>query len=227
MSKFAERSMQIISNEGVLGLKKRIVSHLIHRPLFINLYIFELEYKNLVDISSPIFDIEVGKVNQSDMDTLATLAKFAFYGHSAEEIARYLAEGQECYVAINKNQVISCYWRIAGYYYDHYLKRGLVLAENEEYVFGAFTEKEFRGLSIFPLLLAKSSSERRSKNFDLRAFSFIRTNNKASQLSFSKLGFEKVGHIGFIDILGIRFNYLLGKRALPKTHKRTFINVNF
>jgi hypothetical protein len=227
MNKFAERSMQIVSDEGFLGLSRRIFNRLIHRPVFINLYIFELEYKKMVDVPSPAQDIEVSKLKGSDKDFITTLASFGFYGRSAEEIGRYLAEGQDCYVAIHKNQVISCYWRMAGYYYDHFLRRGLILGDDEEYIYGAFTAKEFRGLNIYPLLLSKSSGARSSENPNMRAFSFIRTNNQSSQHSFTKLGFMKVGRIGFIDILGLRLNYLLGKRALPYTQKRTFINVIF
>lgn len=225
MSQFNNRTLSVLNSEGMTGLMTRIRSRLLRKPQLINLYVLKLDHKNTAKVAPPSLDLEIREVTDIDDSSIEDLAAFHFYGHSKGEILRYLAEGQRCYVAQHKGQVISCYWCVTGEYYDYYLKRRFYLADNEEYLLGFFTLAEFRGKEIFPYLLEASSQERVQSCPDLQAIIFVRVNNQASLRSVHKLGFKIIGRVRFIEILGVRFHLLLGHNALPKTTKRIFLQI--
>ncbi len=222
MSQLNNRALTILHGEGIAGLINRIASRLLRKPQLINLYVLKLDYKDIAKLPPPSIDLEIGEITEMDDSGLEALAAFHFYGHSKGEILQYLAGGQRCYIAKHKDQVISCYWRITGDYYDYSLKRRFYLAETEEYLLGFFTLAEFRGKGIFPYVLEVSSYERAQNCPDLRAIIFVRTNNQASLRSVHKLGFNVIGRVGFVEIFGIRFHFLLGRDAFPKTTRRNF-----
>jgi hypothetical protein len=121
--------------------------------------------------------------------------------------------------------VVCCYWKKTGVYYDHCLKRRLDLDDDEEYLLGAFTRPEFRRMGILSYLNTESSRERIQYRPKLHATIFIRVNNKVSLQAAEKQGFTIVGRIGFAEILGVRFHFLLGRDALPKISKRIFLQI--
>lgn len=224
MSKFNSRALSILHSEGIAGLLNRIASRLLQKPQIINLYVLKLDYKDIAKVPRRFIDLEIGEVTEMDDSDLEALAAFHFYGHSKGEILQHLAEGQRCYIAKHQGQVISCYWRATRNYYDYYLKRRFYLADNEEYLLGAFTLVEFRNWGVLPHLVETSSRERAQNCPNLRAFSFVRTNNKASLRTSHKLGFNVIGRVGFVEMFGIRYHFLLGHEALPKTTRRNFFS---
>ena len=122
-------------------------------------------------------------------------------------------------------RVVACIWRAVGSYYDHYLKRRLVLDDNEEYLLGAYVLPELRGKDMISFLFRATFLERLKGCPDLRTTVLVRTNNRSSLRTVDKSGFHIVGRMGFLDVFGIRFQYLFGRDALPKTRRRTFLQL--
>lgn len=54
--------------------------------------------------------LEYAEVVATEEDVIASLAEFAFYGRSIQEVKRYLASGKRCFVAKHNSRVVSCYW---------------------------------------------------------------------------------------------------------------------
>jgi ribosomal protein S18 acetylase RimI-like enzyme len=225
MNQLNSRTLSILNSEGIAGLLNRTISRLLRKPQLINLCVLKLDYKDIAQLLPPTIDLQIREVTETDDSDTEALAKFGFYGHSKVEILQYLAERQQCCVAKHEGQAISCYWCRTRDFYDYYLKRRFYLAGNEEYILGAFTLAEFRGKGILPYLIAESSRERVQNYPNLRAIVFVRVNNKASLRSFHKLGFTIIGRVGFVEIFGIRFHFLLGRNALPKTTQRIFLQI--
>jgi ribosomal protein S18 acetylase RimI-like enzyme len=225
MNQFNSRTLSILNSEGIAGLMNRAISRLLRKPQLINLCVLKLDYKDIAKLPPPTIDLQIREVTETDDSDTETLAKFGFHGDSMVKILQYLADGQRCYTTKYKGQVISCYWHIVGDFYDYFLKRRFYLTDTEEYILGAFTLAEFRGKGILPYLIEESSRERVRNCPNLRAIAFVRVNNKASLRSFHKLGFKIIGRVGFVEILGIRFHFLLGRDALRKTTKRIFLQM--
>lgn len=49
--------------------------------------------------------------------------------------------------------------------------------------------------------------------------------NKKMELSLLKVGYKKVGRLGFIEFCGIRFSYLWGRDAFKETKKRLCVHI--
>lgn len=219
---------RVLKSEGIGGLIRRSLRRLLRKPELVNLYVLALEREDIMQRPTyppPLEDLEIDELSDRDGNDIEALAGFGFYGRSPEDILQYLAAGQQCFLLKHQGRVISCIWRAAGSYYDHYLKRRLDLDDNEEYLLGAFVLPELRGKGILPFFFQTTFLERLQGCPDLRATILIRTTNRSSLRTVDKSGFRTVGRMGFLDVLGIRFQYLLGRDALPKTTRRTFLQL--
>jgi hypothetical protein len=221
-----DRVRTILRAEGAAGVMKRIFNRF-KRNGITNLYVVGAsDLKDTLKVPQPIPDLEIREITETDNSDIEVVAKFGFYVHSKADVLQRFADGQRCWGAKYKNQVVACYWVQTGGFYDHYLKRRFELADDEEYHLGAFTLPEFRGKGINPYFHSQSTLARAQANPQLRVLICIRGNNKASLQSVRKQGYRIVGRLGFIEVFGIiRFQYLFGRDAFPKTTKRCFIQI--
>lgn len=229
MSHFSQAVPEILRSEGLAGLMHRIIGRLLRKPQFVNLYVAELTSEAVArsaNLPPPLIGLEIREITEADGNDIEAVARFGFYGNSRANLLQCLADGQQCYVAKYQGQVISCCWRATGTYYDYYLKRRFDLDDDEEYLLGAYVLPEFRGKGILPYLQITTSLERIKNCPQLRGIAFVRVNNTASLRSIHKMGFRIVGRLGFVEVLGIRFQYLFGRDALPRTTRRTFLQIS-
>ncbi len=222
---FSERSRAILRTQGIRGLTKRISSRLFREPQMARAYVLNIYLKDVVHVRAPIEDVEVRELTESDTAAVQQVADFRFYGRSVVDIQHYLANGQRCWAGKYKDQVVTCFWVQTRGFYDPYLKRRIELDGGEEYDLGAFTLPEFRGKGIIPYVYAESSVMRTRANPNGRIYAIIRVTNKSSLEAAHKVGYAIVGRIGFYEVFGIRFHYLLGRDAFPKTTRRIFLQL--
>jgi GNAT superfamily N-acetyltransferase len=181
----------------------------------------------LIRVPMPAVDVEIHQIKATDDNDLEMLVKFGKYGSSKALLLRRFAEGQRCYVAKSEGRIVSGNWVFEKEWKQDDLGRQFKLADNELYYDGAFTLPEFRGKGIMPYLKTQSISDMKTHSqHKTRALAFILVSNKASLRSTAKVGFERVGRVGWIEILGIRVHYLLGRNVLPETTQRFFIERN-
>jgi hypothetical protein len=205
-----------------MGLTTRIVNRLKRKHLLKAGYILVLRLVDIVKVPSPAIELEIKEVGKEDEDSLEALAKFDYHGRSKSEISQLLSDGQRCFIAKHRDQVVSCYWALRTTFWEY---RRLELAENEEYQTGGYTLPEFRGNGILPYFWTESWRLRAQTLPDLRILIIIEVRNKASLRSAQKVGFRIVGRIGLIELFGIQLQYLLGRNAFPKTTPRFLFEI--
>ncbi len=225
MSQFNKIATSRPNGDGASRLANRITGRLLSKPLFVHVYVLALNYEDMKSLPPPPIELEIREVTEKDDGEVEALAGFRFYGQSKSEVLQYLEAGQRCWVAKHEDQVICCSWRATGHYRDYYFKRRFDLADNEEYLLGGWTSPAFRGMGIFPHVIAAAWHERSKSHPDWRAITFIRPNNRASLQTAHKMGLSVVGRVGFIEVFGIRFHFLLGRDVLPKTSNRVFFRI--
>jgi GNAT superfamily N-acetyltransferase len=168
--------------------------------------------------------VEIDQVKATDDNDLEMLTTFGEYGGSKTHLLQRLAEGQHCYVAKSGGRIIAVNWAMEGEFGEDLLGRRFKLADDELYYGGAFTLPEFRSKGIMAYMKTQSISDIKTRSqHKTRALAFIETGNKASLCSTAKVGFRRVGRVGFVEIFGIRFHYLFGRSVLPETARRFFI----
>ena len=208
----------------IAGRAKRRIVRIVWGWQIISLYVYELTYAQAPTVALPDAEITIKELTESDEVELSAVAEFGFYGQSKEQLVGFLREGQRCHVAVHEGQPVCYQWRAAEEHYDPILKRSIRLGHDEEYLLGGYTTPEFRGMGIAPYLISMSSKYWMQNTSDLKAITFVRTSNRVSVRTIEKLGFIRTGRIGFIECMGIRWNFLIGRGVLPETKKRNFFS---
>jgi GNAT superfamily N-acetyltransferase len=169
--------------------------------------------------------LEVAEVTSHDNKIINELTILDEWGIGKKTIVEDLEGGRRCYIAKHHGQTISCLWvDIGNTYRDGYLlKRELHLAANEAFFGRSWTIPAFRGKGIFPILQAYADVDLARRYGKTFALGWVRATNKPMIRSLGKLGYTKVGSLGFIQVLNIRFHYLWGEGILKKTKKRQFL----
>jgi hypothetical protein len=225
MSHLTERVLRVWRAEGIAGVAARALQHFWQKPRLKRGYVLELDLDGAAEAPPPMLDVEVSQITQADDDDMQALADFHFYGQTKEDIARYLADGQRCVVARYRGRLISCMWILTGEFYDFALRRYFELGPEQEYWMGAYTLTEFRGEGIVPYLALRYVAARKQEHPDLHAVLFIDANNRSSLNAAHHIGCIRVGRVGFIELFGLRFHYLLGSHACPKISRRFFLGI--
>jgi GNAT superfamily N-acetyltransferase len=155
------------------------------------------------------------------------IARYHFHTITCEDVRRYLDEGQKCFVARYDHKIVGWLWIIRNGFYDYRLHRLIGLSDTEDYYLGLFTIPEFRGKGIMDYLYLETIQIqlKQSHILDHCAIAFVDTHNISSQKVFSKVGFDKVGHIGLIGIFGLCLEYIIGRNVLPKTKPRYMLTL--
>ena len=223
-AQFAQRARVILKTEGVAGLGKRIIGRLRRKPLHLCGYIVALRLDRPIRVPPPTIDVEIDEVRVTDEEALEVLAQIDEWKISKTDLLKCLAGGRRCYVAKHKGQIVSSEWYILDGGLDSiFLGRRFQFADNEVFVYNAFTIPAFRGKGILPYLQAESARAIAAHNpHKTRILALINVANKASLCAYAKAGFTRVGRVGFVEILGIRFHYLFGRDVLPATTQRFF-----
>ena len=218
---FRRRGAIILKEEGITGLMKRVVVRLGRKPFHRGGYIVALSLDHLIGVPIPAVDVEIDQVKATDDNDLEMLTTFGEYGGSKTHLLQRLAEGQRCYVAKSEGRIIAVDWVLEGEFGDSFLGRRFKLADDELYYEGGFTVPEFRGKGIMPQMVAQSVSDIKTHcQHKTRGLAFIEASNKASLRTTTRMGFKRVGRVGFVEIFGVRFHYLLGRNVLPETTQR-------
>lgn len=209
------------------GIAKRLIVYPLRCWGLVNLCIYEVTWSEAPVTKPPDIEVEIKRLSVTDEAQLKAVADFQFYGGSRDDLVKFLEAGQDCYIAEHQGQPVACYWRAKDEYYDHVLKRSLRFTRDEEYLLGGYTLPAFRDKGIMSYLARVSADERMRDNPNQKTVVFVRASNRASQRTLEKMGHKRTGRVGFVEVLGIRFSFLVGRGVLPATTKRNFVSLSY
>jgi GNAT superfamily N-acetyltransferase len=222
VAQFTQRALSIIKTEGLAGLGNRVADRLTRKPIHQSSHVVLLTLDIFPAIPAPKVKVEISQLQPTDDAELEALQDIGLVPSTKAQLVQRLKEGQRCYVAKSDGRVVARIWLVEGEFGDTDLERRCQLAQDEVYLETAFTVPEFRGKGIAPHLAGYSLQDIARARNKTRAFGFIDVRNRASLRSGFTAGFKPVGRIGFIEVFGIRFYYLFGRKALPQTRQRFY-----
>ena len=222
-ARFRQRAAAILRTEGLAGLARRATRRLKSKPRHENFHVVALSLPLSTFPPPPEVEVEISPVEGEDSADLDVLAEIDVWSTSKAHLLRRLEEGQQCYVARYEGQIVSSgWWKEEGFLLPS-LGRRFRLASGEIYVHNAQTVPAFRGKGIYPYLRAQSLDDLVRTQGTTRAVAFIKATNRSSLRCWAKMGGCRVGRAGFVEILGLRFHYLVGRSALRNTRRRFFV----
>jgi hypothetical protein len=147
-------------------------------------------------------EFEFRWLKEHDLKNLKDVEK---YDLSIEFIEKSLSSGAECFGVYNGNQLVHYSWFTNN---PNQLTDDLLLEFNNSYVYGfkAFTEKNYRGQSLFALIHLKVLNDFLQRGID-HIFGVIELNNFPSLKSLYKIGFIPVGKITVVRLLNKYYIY--------------------
>jgi hypothetical protein len=161
------------------------------------------------------------RLEAGDQQAIEALAHGDPWGTGSQISIDELGSGHICYFAKLGDQVVAATWLcVKTEYHDAYLDRALALAPDEAYYFRTFTLQ--RGRGILPVLrVLDYAVGSTSAGLGKRShFGIVNPGNEPMHMLLNHLGWKRVGHIGFVDMLGLRVNYVWGRDAFPRTRPR-------
>jgi hypothetical protein len=194
-------------------------------------------YRRLVCIerilSEPIPEIKanlpigVGFLQESEVSDYVNFRP----GASASETRRKLNDGDRCIVARYEGQIVSAFWASirraslvnVGEYLDRDVSLELPLAQDEVFLYDAYTLPQFRGQNVSPESSVWNLRYWREAGYR-RVFVGVSPENKSSLRACKKEGYRPFAVIGYFKLGPLRWDFLhhLGsdERGLPVSSMR-------
>jgi RimJ/RimL family protein N-acetyltransferase len=129
--------------------------------------------------------------------------------------------GDRCFVAKQNGQITFVAWAAFGKCYSYLLDREFRLADREAYGYGAYTLPRFRGNGLHPAATCHRLQFLREQGCE-RYVAFVEPGNHAAMRMPEKLGLEKVGVTGFIELFGLRWYFHRDRGALSALARRQY-----
>ena len=237
---FVMRVFNVLRTEGIKGASKRIKERL--KWSQIHLFVLSFQYDSVSDsigfstgLDPLVFraqqraqrflsSLEFKQLTIADMEEIDELTAIDPWKIPKSLTLEKLQEGWNCYVAKYQGRIVANTWTKSGPgFYEPFLRRSFTLADDEVYGWRGFCVPDFRGRGVIPWL-SKSIYDYLAQTAGVKStFGLARVNNPAMWVSLLQAGTSVVGRAGFIEVLGVRFHYLWGRRAFSATRKRFFI----
>jgi len=176
--------------------------------------------------NSALIRLEFKEIKKPDREEIEGLVSVDEWDIQEAEIARLLEEGWICCAAKHRGSIVATAWSFVGREFrDRHLERTLKLDPEEAYFWRVSCQKAFRGKGIITSLghfLVTDLAQTYGKNSGL---GITRIHNKPMLRNYAKMGWSRLGRIGFVEVLGVRVHYLWGREAFKATRRRFSVGV--
>ena len=133
----------------------------------------------------------------------------------ATEVLQRLATGRRCYVALLGDILAAYGWVSFDEEEVGELQLRIRLAEGEAYIWDCATLPAYRGLRLYPALLAYIVSELRTEGLS-RIWIGADSDNLASQTGMVLAGFQPIADIVIACVVALRRLWLRGQPGVPE-----------
>jgi len=219
------RATTILRTDGPVELIKRIKGRLYLKPLQSHFYVFGHDGDAGTPLPISEIELEMKEITVVDNEEIDELTEIDEWKTSKRFTLKKLEEGWHVYIAKHQGRIVASQTVvIKDKLEDPTFKREFKLASNEAYYWRSFCVPAFRGRGVFPIFGRYYLTDVERRYGRGKGLIVVSPGNRSMQRALSKYGFKKrVGSVGFIEILGIRFHYLWGREAFKETRRRFFI----
>lgn len=166
-------------------------------------------------------NLQFREVISADTADIEALVKEDPAGASAAQITAKLDEGWRCFVASTDDGIIASTWCTTGPdLQESFMRHRIRLKNDEVYHWKSFCSPRARGRGIYPMLLLHAMDKLAEESGVRRHYGWVSRSNHAQIRTLGSLGFRIVGRMGFVEALGFRMMYLIGKDTFPGTRAR-------
>lgn len=222
---FRHRGRAILKDKVLGGLLLCVYKRVRSKPGWNILKVLEFVATPDLKLQRPGVEVKILELDDPDDPLFDEIVSKDVWSTSKTELIRWIQEGQRCHVAVHQGRLSTVTWWQRGEFFAPSLHRRFKLAPNEVYCNNAFTVPEDRGKGICPYLILMVARHLARTEGDLCVLSLVHGSNRASLRATAKLGTALKGHVGFVEIFGIRLHYIFGRSFFRDTHRRTYLEL--
>jgi GNAT superfamily N-acetyltransferase len=177
-------------------------------------------------IKPKIDDIELKEVQITDKDEIEEITEKDEWGLNINLIMKDIEDGHRCFVIKHEGQIVaSNFVAVSNEVWDRIWARSFKLGKREAYGWQSWCIPAYRGKGIMPFLILSTISNISKECDKPEHIGWTWVSNKKMHRSLLKIGFKKVGRLGFIEFFGIRFSYIWGSDAFQETRNRYCLHI--
>jgi ribosomal protein S18 acetylase RimI-like enzyme len=204
------RLRRVIDEEGARGLFLRALE----RTCFRHVVLFERE---LVDFPNEFSDVPIAvrPLERVDLPAYA-----CFRPDAVEEATDRLAAGHLCFAAWSGARIVAVSWFKKGAARLPVLERELELDPQTIYAYDSWTDPELRGHNIASARASQSLRMLHEAGYE-RLVSYVLPENRAGLKPPQKIGMQRAGVAGFVQLGPIRIDFLRWRGPLELSLRRS------
>jgi len=177
-------------------------------------------------IKPKIDDIELKEVKITDKDEIEEIAEKDAWGQNINMIHKDMEAGHRCFVIKHNGEIVaSNFVAVSNEVWDRIWARKFKLGRKEAYGWQSWCIPAYRGKGLMPFLILSTIACIANECDKPEHIGWTWVSNKKMHRSLLKIGFKKIGQLGFIEFCGIRFSYILGHDAFKQTRKRACLHI--
>ena len=203
----------------VVSFLQKIIRRLLRKPQFRRLVIVAKTLDGSLTAYQARIPFDFEELPQDVQKIEASLAHIP--AEHRNDIGRRVHRGDLCHIAKRNGQIIFVSWIAFGDCYSYAMDKEYELADNEAYLYSAYTLPEFRGNGIYPAVHSQSLRLLKDLGYK-RILAFIASENSAAMRMPEKLGYDKVGTTGFIEMFGFRWYFHEDRGAFNALKRRNY-----
>ncbi len=194
-----ERAVLAFRTEGPSGVWQRVWNRLSKKPVYRRLLVLRGPLRDDLPVIKPKVPVTFEELRSSDFGELIALRPYL-----TEEVIRLRFEaGHRFYVAKLNGKIVHTHLVAVNRAYIGYLEIAFPLSPREVYFGEAYTRPEYRRNSIY-LACHSFVSKKMCQLGYQNAVGFVHHDNRPALGVPYKMGDQIRGHIGFIEVFGIR-----------------------
>lgn len=183
--------MEVTREEGPRALWFKLLGETVYRRLIL----FELALRDPAPLHTARVGLTMGLLDPDQVEEYLAFRP----DDGADAVLARLRGGHRCFVSRLDGRLVHTSWTARERMWSWYLERDIPLSEDETCTYDSFTEPSVRGLGIGSAQRAYMASHLREEGFR-RLLSTIYPENRPSLRMVEKLGYRRIGLIGYASV---------------------------
>ncbi len=207
----ADRMWGYLRRKGWRGLIRQMAVGIRQKPALVDGYVVSIPNPPAQRSALPE-GLAVREIRTGDDALIRQVTKECGFQYPEPVIRARLARGDVGFAILREERAVGYTWTSVKDFHIDALGVRFQMAADEYYTYDTFVLPELRGQRLHHHLTTFRARAMQDHYQKSRGLGFVYTNNRASLRAWKKAGADRIAHMGYLKLFGLRFHYQWGKR---------------